>query len=397
MVKTLSDAEVKEVLAVDIENIELKQLHKWFADYKDHKRRFNTYDEFTLPANKAGNKESIKTSIGRYIFNGFCLAKLHKFIDYINEPITGEFIEKLNNRIGKLLLEDKIDGQTFKDYFNRHQWLGFSTVCFLAPSINLEEIVCPPKTAKLRKELFAKYDKEIKECNPIVVGDIQKQLLKSAVEEMKGTDIMEFYNSEAKGKLGNHYMNTTLMRGLIQKIDEQGFYVSKDNLVDGSSAEDQYKYCNVLLNGAIGRGVDTAKAGYLSKQFNSAFQGADIDKEGSDCGTKMTLKVKINKWNRDKHLYSYIVENGKLVLLDNETIDKYMDKTVNKRSPMYCKGEKICEKCFGKTPYMLGIKKIGLIISQMEEAMKNLSMKKFHDQSVKFNTFDISSYIKEMN
>ena len=391
----LSKDEVEELLAIDVENITLTQLRSLFADTKDKKKRFDTFDKFILPENTIGNNKRVETTVGRYIFNGFALAKLHNFIDYYNDTLTQKNMNKLIDKVAKLLIVDKITTEIFMDFFNRHQWLGFSISNFLCPSLNVEEMPCPPKTAKLRDELFAKYAKEIANCDVKVISDIEKQLLDSAMKEIKGTDIEALFLSGARGKESN-YMKMILMTGLINKLSEQGFYVSKANLLDGFDPEDQYKFSNLSVEGAVGRAVDTQKFGYLAKQMNSAFQGADIDEEGTDCGTKLTLKVKVNEFNMEKLLYSYIVENGKLVCLTPEIIKNYLGKVVNKRSPMYCKTDKICEKCFGKLPYMIGIKKIGLIVSQIQERMKNMSMKKFHDASVKLSQFDIGDYFKEV-
>jgi hypothetical protein len=128
----------------------------------------------------------------------------------------------------------------------------------------------------------------------------------------------------------------------------------------------------------------------------AAFQGVELDEEGSDCGTEITLTVKITEKNYKKFLYTYIVEGNKLVCLSPDKIKNYIGKTVKKRSPLYCKTPKICEKCFGRLPYIIGIKKIGLTVSQLAESLKNLSMKRFHSSSVKLGKVNLEECLEKV-
>lgn len=97
------------------------------------------------------------------------------------------------------------------------------------------------------------------------------------------------------------------------------------------------------------------------------------------------LSVLLTKANFADFKYRYIVEGGKLVLLDEETGPKYFNKVVKMRSPQYCKNPngKICSKCLGELYYKLNIKNVGLTGSRASSTLLNLSMKKFHDPSIK--------------
>jgi hypothetical protein len=134
----------------------------------------------------------------------------------------------------------------------------------------------------------------------------------------------------------------------------------------------------------------------MSKQLTSAFQGITLDKHGSDCGTTKTLKVTLTKENVGIFKFRFIVEGKKLVLLTSENIDSYIGKTVNMRSPLYCKSKKMCNKCYGELPYKLGIVNIGLTFNAVGEKLKNLSMKAFHDMTVKLNNINIEDAITRL-
>lgn len=101
-------------------------------------------------------------------------------------------------------------------------------------------------------------------------------------------------------------------------------------------------------------------------------------------------------------LYRYILDpsspekdkNG-LVMLTKENIKKYLNKPLKMRSPLYCKTRKICNKCAGEQFYKMGVENAGLYTFSLSGKLMNLSMKKFHDSSVKFNKINIENFIKK--
>ena len=103
-----------------------------------------------------------------------------------------------------------------------------------------------------------------------------------------------------------------------------------------------------------------------------------LDDYGSDCGTKRTLDVKLTNTIKKDYMYRYIVtDNGSLVLLTPENMDKYVGKTIKMRSPMMCVGEKICNHCAGDLFYKLGIKNAGLTASRVATTLTRLNINFF--------------------
>jgi hypothetical protein len=93
-------------------------------------------------------------------------------------------------------------------------------------------------------------------------------------------------------------------------------------------------------------------------------------------------------------LYRYIVEKGKLVLLDDDNIEKYIGKTVKLRSPLYCNDEgHICNICAGELYRMMGMKNVGLISYTIGSSLLNASMKMFHDMTIHTKKLNIEDYI----
>jgi hypothetical protein len=55
-------------------------------------------------------------------------------------------------------------------------------------------------------------------------------------------------------------------------------------------------------------------------------------------------------------------KKGSLIIITEENKDKFVNKTVRMRSPLYCKSQKgICETCYGITCKKLDTKHVGLL------------------------------------
>lgn len=118
-----------------------------------------------------------------------------------------------------------------------------------------------------------------------------------------------------------------------------------------------------------------------------------LDEHGTDCGTKKTISVNITAKNRNDFEYRYIVENGKLVELKPDIIDRYIGRTVNLRTPMYCLNDHICNKCAGEMNYKLGNLNIGLGCSKVATTLLRLGMKKFHISNLKSSQINVDDML----
>lgn len=122
----------------------------------------------------------------------------------------------------------------------------------------------------------------------------------------------------------------------------------------------------------------------MTKKLIAAYQSVQLDKAGSDCGTKGYADVLLTKDNYEFYTYNFVVEGSKLVRLDPSVKDKYIGKRVKLRLPDYCIGkQKICNKCAGDKYYLLGMETIGLTVPRISNSMLQARMKVFHDPTVK--------------
>lgn len=131
----------------------------------------------------------------------------------------------------------------------------------------------------------------------------------------------------------------------------------------------------------------------MSKQLMAAFQGVVLDERGSDCGTSGYLEVTMDPHMEKALRYRYVTFKGKLVKLDKKGMALVKGERVKLRSPMFCRSKKICNKCYGELPYLLGIQNVGLTYNTVGEVLKNQSMKAFHDSSVRIGNIDLDQVI----
>lgn len=118
-----------------------------------------------------------------------------------------------------------------------------------------------------------------------------------------------------------------------------------------------------------------------------------LDEKDTDCGTNKTISITIQPKDVADFEYRYIVENGKLVCLTPDVIQKYIGKPVKLRTPMYCMNEKTCNKCAGEMNYILGSTNIGLGCSKVATTLLRLGMKKFHTSNMKSKQIDVDDML----
>jgi len=361
------------------------------------KARFNTYDKFTLPAGRLFNKTDIETTVGRFIFNLATLPEKYlKKYGYYNDTLTKSALGKFESKLGDMLLNDELTTKEFAEYTDRCEWLSMTVVLFLAPALNFQVINPIPEVIAKRDELFNKYDDLIKKGDNAVAEKIESEVLALADKHIKehNSEAYDYYTS-GLGSFSNNYKKSSVMAGAIENPYTKKLDILKSNYTDGVSPEDVSKFANLTIIGGYARGVATQFGGYLRKKMDMFGQSIARGEPGSDCGTKQTIKITIQDDLKGLFVNRYIVENGQLVLLTDENIKNYVNKEVNLRSPMCCKGECLCNKCLGELPYKLQIQNIGFMNSAMASVLMNASMKKIHDASIKFTKIKIENYIRE--
>lgn len=141
--------------------------------------------------------------------------------------------------------------------------------------------------------------------------------------------------------------------------------------------------------------VGTQVSGYMSKELLAAFQSEVLGPKDSDCGTKKTITIKLTNANFKDFAYQYVKTENGYEVLSSENKSKFIGKTIQLRSPMYCVGtgnqKCLCNKCGGDFFYLVEKPNIGLTTSKVATTLTQLSLQKFHQNLVKTHEIDLDS------
>jgi hypothetical protein len=238
-----------------------------------------------------------------------------------------------------------------------------------------------------KDELFKKYEKELSNNDPATSQAIEKELIDLSKELLNDDPSIDMIESGAKADWGNNFSNVFVMRGAVKEADPskgRNYSIIKGNYLDGVKPEEYAAFADSLTGGPYARAKKTEVGGAWEKMFVRAFQHLRILPEGTDCHTNRFLKLFLDKSIAEDWMYSYVVDNGKLVELTSETLPKYIGTEVKLRYSALCESKDgICSKCAGHLFNRIGLNEVGIASYQICSVIKNKSMKAFHDGTVK--------------
>lgn len=361
-------------------------------------QRFRPYDIIEIPANSYGpegkkNKKSFITTVGIWIFNKYFIEEdLFDIFKYINKTIDKKMYGKLNNDLSVAVLEDRLPLESMKR-FNMKTQKCMPYISILAPNYTDKMLTCTEVINKKKKELYSKYEEQIKKGDEIAATKMEKELLDFALEYMGDDPSMDMFISGARGSIGNNFKNMFVMKGVIKDPDpnaKQRYNVAMSNYIDGISPDEYALFANSLAAGPYARAKKTENGGYREKLFLRAFQHLTLDPPGSDCGTKRYIEVVLTESNINEWMYSYIIEGSKLIELTSQNKSKYIGKKVKVRFSALCESKTgICNKCMGNLYYRLNKTNVGTSLTQIPSVQKNISMKSFHDSTQSLYDMDL--------
>ena len=363
-----------------------------FADFGDGPR-FNTYDIIEIPKGSYGktkkNKNQFTTTVGLYVFNKGCIEDMSDVLGYINEPITADKYDEINELVSYAKLEDKITVRQLKDFIIQSQ-IYMSCTSALSPSHTMVLLLISDKIEARKKQLLKdKYGEAIKKKDIKAMDALDKELLDYAKELLKDDPSVDMFNSGARSSWGNNFKNMYVSRGTV-KLTDGSFDMVTSSYMSGLSKEDLVKANDAAVGGPYSRAVKTKEGGYNEKKILYGLQHVKVLPKGSDCGTNRTIDVTLTKKNIKNWMYSFVKQGSNLVEITSDTKDKFIGKTVKMRYFSLCESKNgICEKCAGTLFNRLGISNVGLASDIFGSRLKNTSMKQFHNTTVKFSNLDI--------
>lgn len=355
--------------------------------------KYNLDDYFLLEKGECcGNKRAGITSIGILIMNKwFVEPYLAQHVGYLNQRFSSGVIGHLDEVVASAYRKDNLSFEAYEYHLNASQSQGQLSE-IVTPSYSEGTLTLPPKAAKLRKELFKKYAKELAEGDVVIANKVRDEVIAVVKEELKDDPAIENYTSGSKAKFDNSYAIMNIMQGSIQNPD--GTYtVVTESYDEGISKENYVAIANSAVSGIKSRALDVAVGGTIQRTIMAMAQEEVFAGKGTDCKTKRTIKIMLRPSQYKLYIGRFINMNGKDIHLTEDNIKKYIGKTLNFYSAMTCEKEApyYCEKCVGTHPSEFGITKIGLLAQGAGSALLNSNLKAFHDAGIKTKTVDPKS------
>lgn len=399
----ISDSDKKYFLSLNSKDITFEFLCDLFAHYKEDTddikphlgdAKYECEDILTLTPDEYFVTEKTETTLGAFLYNKYIVEglELQNVLGYVNWELTAKGVKRVESILSAALTNAEIDVDKYVKYIDYRDWLGSIMHFPLACSMTSNLMKTPKEVIDLRNKLFEENKDAIKKGDILVSEKIEKATLSKAKEILGDDPGMELYDSGSRGSFDNNYKNINIMKGAVFNNITGQYDIIKSSHLEGMSKEELNVFGNSIISGAYPKAVGTQISGYFAKEILAALQTEMLDKKGSDCKTKRTIKFKITNNNSKDFEYRYIQEGNKYICLTPDVISRYIDKDVNLRTPMTCCGNNICNICAGDLFYKLDIDNVGLTASRVANTLTNLGMKKFHDSTIhstKINIDDI--------
>ena len=389
---------VDKLLMVEPKDITVSYLFKEIrlADTSKYTKENDIHDEFDIMPKDYGLEgiKPITITLGQYIAWKLIFSECK--VKIITEPWTKKVVSKIMSQLGAKIKDGIITMQDYKVMSDRYESFSMRMSSFVNPSVDSGMLSLTPEIKELKKKLIEENKDKLEKNDIVVASEIEDALINKTKEVYKGDPAMEIYQSGVT-KLGNEFKTMALMQGALPQDSEfNKFKVVQTSLNEGTKKPDIPYVTNSAVVGGYSRGKSPEEGGALAKTANYVYQTIMLDKHGTDCGTKVYPKIFISKDYADEYIGRYIVEDDKLILLTEENISKYTDKTVYMRSVLTCKSKNVCSKCAGEflyEMYQIYDKPIafGLKLSKQQHEIVQKRLKLSHDISLHFTDFNFDN------
>jgi DNA-directed RNA polymerase subunit beta' len=185
----------------------------------------------------------------------------------------------------------------------------------------------------------------------------------------------------------------------------------KNSYIDGLNKEDFFNQCYGSRKGLLDTALNTGVSGYLTRKLVYATVNLERDYNCLDCGTDQTLSIKIpsettngihpKKLARSligKYMVVGKTEDGKqkLFKITYKNYHTVIGQTIQIRSVIFCKNQKVCRTCYGEiseTCDIIHSNYIGVIAAQaLGEVSTQLVLRTFHTSGVAKITSDLDQH-----
>ena len=315
--------------------------------------------------NKKIMRNGIEITKGEDIFND-CFPYDYPII-YGKQIKEKELMIILNN------IKNNYDNEVSKIVFDNVKRVGFKYATLYGVTMSLDDCIIEDKD-EIQKYIYE--DENVFEQLKRSSDDYVSEKLK---ERFKYSYMVE---SGARGNW-TQIKQLVLTRGFISNFSGEILKKPiKGCLIDGLTPEEFFYSTHGCRKGLMDIAVSTGVAGYLSRKLVFTCANLQIDDKVDDCGTTDYLDLFVEDMKKAISLEGRYYLNQKteqLELIGNNNYKDIIGETILLRSPIFCKNEKLCVKCYGEIYKKIHTRFVGIVAAQtLGERGVQLILRTFH-------------------
>lgn len=349
---------------------------------------------FTNPANmELSTVPSQDIILGVFALSTSKFPKLQNIVDYKGEKIT-ESVKILNESFPedyplinfpvrkkdllKILndIKEKYSEDIMAKTLDKIKVVGFKYSTIFGPSLSLESFGI--KNSGKVRDLIYKDGSVLEQLNKLSSKETEDFLK----ENFKYSYLIE---SGARGSW-DQAKQIVFSRGYVS--DFNGMIKEtpiKHSLLEGLTQEEFFNSTYGCRKGLLDVALNTGTSGYLSRKLLFTGTNLELDDELDDCGTTEYLTVYVSDDKKSKMLLErwFLNEKNELEKVTKENRQSLIGKNIQVRTPIFCKSERICRKCYGDLYKLIHSKFVGVIAAQsLGETNTQLILRTFHSSGV---------------
>jgi len=340
--------------------------------------------------------DGVETYKGRQLFVN-CLPKGYDYL--LDKTINKQILKTVLNDIARTKPPAVV-----KHVLDNIKDLGFKYTTLFGTTISLHGINTTELT-KLSKSIFENKELDYRQQSELFESeDVKEQIKRHFPYSM-------FIDSGSRGTW-DQAKQIVLAKGFITNFKGE---ISKEPIktsyIGGLTRQDFFNSCYGSRKGLLDTALNTGVSGYLTRKLVYASVNLERDITCDDCGTQDTLTIKIPKdttagINPKKLARSLVGKyyicgqnpdgTNKLDKISYKNYHTFIGKTIQVRSVLFCKNQKVCRICYGDVADISDIihsNYIGVIAAQaLGEVSTQLVLRTFHISGVSKFTSDSTQH-----
>jgi DNA-directed RNA polymerase subunit beta' len=309
------------------------------------------------------------TTKGIKLFNE-CLPEDYPLIKHVVKK--KELVEVLND------INRKYPENVMAIVLDKIKEVGFACATLYGVSISLENMKIPG-IEKLQAEIYDENKTPREQADAISSKETEDFVKKN----FKYAYLIE---SGARGSW-DQARQIVMTRGYVANF--RGDIIQtpiKSNLLDGLSPEEFFNSTYGCRKGLLDTAINTGVSGYLSRKLIFSCSNLQKHSELDDCGTKDYLNVFVDSDKKAKMLefrYYLNPSTNQDEIITVENMKSLVGQVIKLRSPIYCKSDKVCHKCYGDLYKLSHTRFVGILAAQaLGEVGTQMVLRIFHTSGV---------------